>query len=139
MNIEISKELDDYMHEFVLRVVNEVGPRMPCSPQEAKAAQIIKEEFEKTCDNVVIEPFTCHPRAFLGWIKLDVIMVFVSIILYLIISVETVVLVGKQTILFQKTRVDQMIYQTYNHCNGKQTFKKAINLIFWIEKYIIYF
>jgi hypothetical protein len=77
------------MHDFVLKVVNEAGPRMPCSPQEAKAAQIIKEEFEKTCDDVQIEPFTCHPKAFLGWIKVDVIMVSISLILYLIMQVFT--------------------------------------------------
>ena len=87
MKVEISKELDDYMHEFVKKVIDEAGPRMPCSPQEAKAAQIIKEEFEKTCDDVVVEPFTCHPRAFLGWIKVDIVMVSISLILYLIMQV----------------------------------------------------
>ena len=89
MKVEISKELDDYMHEFVKKVIDEAGPRMPCSPQEAKAAQIIKEEFEKTCDDVVVETFTCHPRAFLGWIKVDIIMVSISLILYLIMQVFT--------------------------------------------------
>ncbi len=89
MKVEIPKELDDYMYDFVNKVIDEVGPRMPCSPQEAKAAQIIKEEFEKTCDDVVIEPFTCHPRAFLGWIKVDVIMVSISMIFYLLLQVFT--------------------------------------------------
>lgn len=89
MNVEISKELDDYMHNFVLKIVNEVGPRMPCSPQEAKAAQLIKEEFEKTCDHVVVEPFTCYPKAFLGWIKLDIILTLMSLIIYLIMQVMT--------------------------------------------------
>ena len=89
MKVEISKENVDFMHDFVLKVVNEAGPRMPCSPQEAKAAQIIKQEFEKTCDDVQIEPFTCHPKAFLGWIKVDVIMVSISLILYLIMQVFT--------------------------------------------------
>ena len=87
MKVEISKELDDYMHDFVKKVIDNVGPRMPCSPQEAKAAQIIKEEFEITCDDVAVEPFTCHPKAFLGWIKVDVIMVSISLLLYLLMQI----------------------------------------------------
>ncbi len=89
MDVEISKEDADYMYGFVERIINEVGPRMPCSPQEAKGAEIIKEEFEKTCDAVVVEPFKCHPKAFLGWIKLVVLMVLTSMALYLIIQMLT--------------------------------------------------
>jgi len=87
MNIEISKEDSEYMYNFVKRIIKDVGPRMPCSPQEAQAAKIIKKEFEKSCDDVVIEPFSCHPKAFLGWIKLVVIMTFISMLLYFIIQI----------------------------------------------------
>ncbi len=84
MNIEISKEDSDYMYNLVQRIVDEVGPRMPCSPQEAEGANIIKKELEKSCDKVVLEPFKCHPKAFLGWIKMIVTMVPVSMIFYLL-------------------------------------------------------
>ncbi len=82
MNIELSKDDSKYMYSFLQRIIDEVGPRMPCSSQEADAAKIIKLEFEKNCDEVSEEEFTCHPKAFLGWIKLDMIMVLISIILY---------------------------------------------------------
>jgi acetylornithine deacetylase/succinyl-diaminopimelate desuccinylase-like protein len=82
MNIEISDSDSKYMYEFVQRIINQVGPRMSCGPQEAKAAEIIKNELEKTCDEVSVEEFTCHPTAFLGWIKLDMIMIVISITLY---------------------------------------------------------
>jgi hypothetical protein len=82
MNIEISDVDSKYMYEFVQRIINQFGPRMSCGPQEAKAAEIIKNELEKTCDVVSIEEFTCHPKAFLGWIKLDMIMIIISISLY---------------------------------------------------------
>ena len=55
MDIDISKEDSDFMYGFVKRIVEEVGPRMSCSPQEAQAAQILKEEFEKSCDKVKID------------------------------------------------------------------------------------
>jgi len=82
MNFEISQSDSKYMYDFVQRIIEEVGPRMPCSPQESKAAKIIESEFEKICDEVSTENFTCHPKAFLGWIKLDMVLVIISLLLY---------------------------------------------------------
>lgn len=76
--ITITDEDSRHMHAFIERVVAEVGPRMPCSPQEAEAAGLIKGEMAETCDEVALEPFTCHPRAFLGWIRLDVCLILAS-------------------------------------------------------------
>jgi len=86
MNIDITEEDSKYMYGFVQGIIEEAGPRMPCSPQEAKAAEIIKREFEKSCDKTVIESFTCHPKAFLAWIKLDMVLVVVSFFLYFLIQ-----------------------------------------------------
>ena len=79
MKIEIPQEDADYMYGFIQRIVDEVGPRMPCSPQEAEGAEIIKQELETTCDAAQIEPFTCHPRAFLGWLPLVVVLILTSV------------------------------------------------------------
>ena len=84
MNIDITEEDSKFMYGFVQGIIEEVGPRMPCSPQEAKAAEIIKREFEKSCDKTIIESFSCHPKAFLGWIKLDMVFVILSFLLYLL-------------------------------------------------------
>jgi len=82
MNIEISKEDASYMYDLVQNIIDEVGPRMACSPEEFKGATIIRNEFDKVCDDAIIEDFYCSPRAFLGWTKLIVIMGFMSIILH---------------------------------------------------------
>ena len=84
MNFEISEEESKYMYNFVQRIIDEIGPRMSCSSQEAEAAEFIKNELEKSCDEVSMEGFTCHPKAFLGWIKFDMIMIVISILLYFI-------------------------------------------------------
>lgn len=86
MEIEVSKEDSDYMYKIIEHIIDKCGPRMPCSPQEAKSAEIIKNELEETCDEVTIEPFTCHPRAALGWINLDLIMGLLSFSLFLLIK-----------------------------------------------------
>ena len=78
MKIEISKEDSDYMYNIIQKIIDECGPRMPCSPQEAKGAAMIKKELEETCDEVSMEPFTCHPRAALGWIRIDIFLVILS-------------------------------------------------------------
>lgn len=84
MNIEIPKADAEYMYKFVQQVVSEVGPRMPCSPQEAQGAKMLQDELSKNCDEVAMESFTCHPMAFLGWVKIISVMTYSSIVLYLI-------------------------------------------------------
>jgi len=86
MEIQISAEDSDYMYNIIENIIDKCGPRMPCSPQEAKGAKIIKNELKETCDEVTIEPFTCHPRAALGWINIDVIIGLLSFSLFLLIK-----------------------------------------------------
>jgi hypothetical protein len=79
MKVEISKKDSDYMYNFIQRIIDDVGCRMPCSKQEAMGAEIIRAEMEETCEEVDVEPFKCHPRAFLGWIRIDIILVLCSL------------------------------------------------------------
>jgi hypothetical protein len=78
------------MYNFIEKIIKECGPRMPCSPQEAKSADLIKTEFEKVCDSSHIEPFTCHPRAFIGYIKVMVLMMLISFISYFLTTLHLV-------------------------------------------------
>ena len=89
MKIEIPEEDSKYMYNFIGNIVDEIGPRMPGSEGEEKAAKIIKKELEEKCecDEVSIEPFKFHPRAFLGWIKIDVILIIISLTLFFLIPV----------------------------------------------------
>jgi len=90
MSIDISQFDSDYMYNFIERIIKECGPRMPCSPQEAKSAELIKTEFEKVCDSSHIEPFTCHPRAFIGYIKVMVLMMLISFLSYFLTTLHLV-------------------------------------------------
>ena len=74
------------MYNIVQRIIDECGPRMPCSPQEAKGAEIIKKELEETCNEVKIEPFKCHPRAALGWIRIVIFIVLMSFCSFFLIK-----------------------------------------------------
>ena len=101
MDRGISREDSEYMYNLVQKIVNEVGPRMSCSQQELEGAKIIKEELERECDNVIMENFTCHPRAFLGWIKMISIITFASMILYILMQwVSEILLISFSLALF---------------------------------------
>ncbi len=110
MVMEISKEDADYMYNLVEKIVEEVGPRMSCSPQEAEGSEFIKSELEQPCDEVVVESFTCHPKAFLGWIKMISIMVFISMLLYIFTQwVFDILLIGLSIISFLLTFLSFLI------------------------------
>lgn len=74
---------DDEVKEtfnFTSSIIKETGPRITGDPQTHKAAKLIKSEFEKFCDSVEEETFPVHPKAFLGWIKLMVVLYILAAI-----------------------------------------------------------
>jgi hypothetical protein len=78
MEINITNEDSKYMDDIIQKIIDECGPRMPCSPQEAKSATLIQKELQETCDEVIVENFTCSPRAALGWIRVSILLVLLS-------------------------------------------------------------
>lgn len=93
MTITIAPEESNYMNRFVKDVIEKFGPRMPCSQAEAKSAEYIKNEMEKTCSDVSIEPFTCSPGGLLGWIKFDIIFTVASFVLYIMAPYITIAII----------------------------------------------
>ena len=66
------------MHKFFVKICEEAGPREAGSPAEHKAADIVKEEFEKHCDKVTKEEFKLAPRAFLSFTTLAPLFVLIG-------------------------------------------------------------
>jgi len=59
----------DYANDFIKMICTTIGPGCPCSPQERARAMKVKEEMEKSMDDVHYEEFTCAPTAFLKWLQ----------------------------------------------------------------------
>ncbi|MFX1275888.1 MAG: M28 family peptidase [Promethearchaeota archaeon] len=74
-----SDENSDYMYNVISEIINKCGPRAPCSNAERKASELMHDELSKYCDTVELEKFKTYPRAFLGWIRLDVSLILISI------------------------------------------------------------
>ena len=57
------------------------GPRLTGSKASANAAARLSEELDSFCDSTTLEPFTVHPGAFLGWIRILVVLYAASLTL----------------------------------------------------------
>jgi len=84
MSPEAVREAARFAYEGIKRICIEVGPGVPCSPQERARAEIVREEMEKTLGKgaVTMEEFTCAPRGFLGWFRGAVALMLISLLLH---------------------------------------------------------
>jgi hypothetical protein len=78
----LADKYQDYMLNLVQRVIDKIGPRPACSESERKLGRLLAEEWNPICDKVETEPFVCRPGAFLGAIRLSVVLWLASTVLY---------------------------------------------------------
>ncbi len=78
----LAVKYQDYMFALLKRVIDEIGPRPPCSEAEKKLGRLLVEEWKPICDEVDVEPFTCSPTAPLGSLYIMVFCYFLAVILY---------------------------------------------------------
>ena len=66
---------------FTQNLINRFGPRLVGSKADAQAAQAIYDEMREFCDETRTHKFRVHPRAFLDWIRILVVIYVLSLIL----------------------------------------------------------
>ncbi len=69
------------MKKTILEICENIGPRPPCSIQETKCAEYIKDNLKNYSDEVNIEEFSCHPDAY----KIIMRLPMISIVIFTII------------------------------------------------------
>ncbi|MBD3353033.1 MAG: M28 family peptidase [Candidatus Lokiarchaeota archaeon] len=72
----------DYVYDLVKKICVDIGPGCPCSPQEKQRGNIFKHEMQKFADKVEVEPFTCAPKAFIGWFKIGCVLGIISLVFF---------------------------------------------------------
>lgn len=79
--------------DFIKKVVNEIGPRLPTSPEEKEAAKLVGENFAKiTGEDVITETFECSPRASIASIPLiGYLLLFVLTPLYIFFPLGAII------------------------------------------------
>ena len=66
------KKLSRFAVKGITRICNEIGPRRPGSPEELKGQELMANELKKSCDDVQIEEFKVHRKAFMGFMAFTV-------------------------------------------------------------------
>ncbi|MDR1408843.1 MAG: M28 family peptidase [Oscillospiraceae bacterium] len=82
MKHNISEELVQYMLSGITEVCNRFKNRAPGTKSERDAQAHLKTELEGYADEVIMEDFTEHPSAFMGFIPVAALLAVASIALY---------------------------------------------------------
>ena len=78
----LAAKYQDYMFGLIKKVIDEIGPRPPCSEAEKRLGSLLVEEWKPICDRVDVEPFKCSPTAVLGSLYIIVTFYFAAVVLY---------------------------------------------------------
>ncbi len=78
-----SDENSDYMYDLVAKIIKEAGPRLPCSENEKKGAEIFAKELERYCDSVNIETFEHYPELGISrWPRRCILLTLLSALVF---------------------------------------------------------
>lgn len=67
-------DYQDEMLRFVEAALNEIGPRESCSESERRLGRRLAAQWRELGHEVRTERFSCHPKAFLGFIPFSVLL-----------------------------------------------------------------
>ena len=83
----------NYTVREIKKICKTIGPRLAGSPQEHEAQKYIAEEMKTCCDEVTVEDFQLSPEAFISWVRIDGILIILSVIFtFLNLAVVSLVL-----------------------------------------------
>ena len=117
------REYTNFAVRGITKVCKEIGPR-PCGGEaERKAQEYMLSEFKTCADEAHIEDFETHPGAFMGWFKIDAVLMLISIILFVCglpqfalipVVISLIILLGE--FLFYRQLTD-VFYPKKKSCN----------------------
>ena len=85
----------DYMVDEITAIIKTCGKRLPGSDGEKAAIDYMANTLKEYSDDVKIEPFEVHPKAFFNWIHIMVTIVLMAIgKLFLLYRFLAIILVG---------------------------------------------
>lgn len=84
------REMTNYTLREVKKVCSEIGPRESGEESERKAQAYIAESMKNVADSVETEAFELHPKAFMGWVLVDVVLMLISAVLLILSRFDAV-------------------------------------------------
>lgn len=70
----------NYTVREIKKICKNIGPRLAGSEQEYEAQKYIAKEMETCCDKVDVEEFKLAPEAFMSWVRIDGVLILLSIL-----------------------------------------------------------
>ncbi len=89
----------DYMMEEITTIIKTCGKRLPGSDGEKNAVDYMANAVKEYSDEVKIEPFEMHPKAFFNWIHIMVTIILMAMVSYFFIPLLAIILVGVAMLL----------------------------------------
>lgn len=84
------REMTNYTLREVKRVCKEIGPRESGEESERKAQAYVAESMKTVADTVETEDFELHPKAFMGWVLVDVVLMVLSAVMLILSRFDAV-------------------------------------------------
>lgn len=78
----IGEQYQSEMYSLIDEVLREIGPRESCSENEKRLGRKLVERWSALGLEVRTERFTCHPKAFLGFIPFSALLYLAATITY---------------------------------------------------------
>lgn len=77
------REYTNFATRTIKKICTEIGPRPCASEEELKAQQFMAAQVGDAADEVHTDEFEVHPGAFFGWMKIDAVMLLLSVAAFL--------------------------------------------------------
>jgi hypothetical protein len=118
------RSASEYQHEmyrFVDSVLQDIGPRESCSENERRLGRRLAERWQAAGHAVSTERFTCHPKAFLGFIPFAALLYLAATIAYWVWAPLCVVFAAASAVLtvFELVRYREFIDGLFPSAEGE--------------------
>lgn len=74
----------NYAARAIKKVCKEIGPRFSGSEAEKQGIDFMTEELKTCCDDVKVDSFSVHPKAFLGWVPMSGILMIIAAAIFFV-------------------------------------------------------
>ena len=111
----------DYMYRLIETVLAEIGPRESCSENERRLGRHLAQLWSTLGYEVRSERFTCHPKAFLGFIPFAALLYLAATVVYWVFPPACFVLaaVAAAMIFFELVRYREFVDRLFPAAEGE--------------------
>jgi aminopeptidase YwaD len=111
----------EYMYGLIETVLSDIGPRESCGENERRLGQHLAALWSALGHEVRTERFTCHPKAFLGFIPFSALLYLAATVCYWVAPILCFLLAGAAAalIVFELLRYRELVDRLFPAAEGE--------------------